>query len=106
MFGAAVALQAPHDGVPGLTAPLVGLALALAAYALAAGLGAPRGTRRRRASAGALTAAVAGAALFSTSSLHSTGTSDARWLYVASGVVVAGAVWYRLHAKARGRNRG
>lgn len=93
MFGAAVVLQDPDDGMPGLTAPLIGLALALGAYPLVAGARARAGTRRR-VSPRTWIAAVVGAAAFSSSSLNS--TSALRWLYLTAGVVVAGIVRYRL----------
>ncbi|WP_150130381.1 hypothetical protein [Streptomyces sp. 150FB] len=99
MFGAAVVLQAPDDGMPGLTASLISLVLALGAYALIAGIRARQGTRRR-VSPWAQAAAVAGAVALSTSSLNSTGTSGLRWFHVALGVVVAGVVRYRLRRNA------
>lgn len=105
MFGAAVALQTPRDGMPGLTAPLVGLVLALGAYALVTGVRARQGTPKRRVSPAALAATATGVAAFSTSSLNSTSTSDLRWLYLAAGVVVAGIVWYRLQRNAPGSAR-
>ncbi|MEW1862719.1 MULTISPECIES: hypothetical protein [unclassified Streptomyces] len=105
MFGAAVALQTPRDGMPGLTAPLVGLVLALGAYALVTGVRARQGTPKRRVSPAALAATATGVTAFSTSSLNSTSTSDLRWLYLAAGVVVAGIVWYRLQRNAPGSAR-
>lgn len=68
MFGAAVALQTPRDGMPGLTAPLVGLVLALGAYALVTGVRARQGTPKRRVSPAALAATATGVTAFSTSS--------------------------------------
>lgn len=100
MFGAAVVLQDPDDAMPGLTAPLIGLALALGAYALVAGIRARQGTRRR-VSPGAWIGAVVGAATFSASSLNSSSTSGLGWVYLAAGVGVAGIVWCRLHRNGR-----
>ncbi|MET9534183.1 hypothetical protein ABZY02_27075 [Streptomyces sp. NPDC006649] len=101
MFGAAVVLQGPNGGMSGLTAPLIGLALALGAYALIVAIRARQGAPRRPGSAAPWITTVVAAGALSTSSLNSSNTSELRWLYVASGAVVAGIVWYRLQRKAR-----
>ncbi|QCN89218.1 hypothetical protein DDJ31_33175 [Streptomyces griseoviridis] len=105
LFGAAVALQAPQNGMPGLTSALIGLALAIGAYALVTVVRGRQGARRRSASKWGWTAAVVCATALSTSSLTGADASEPRWLYVASGVAVAGIVWYRLQRNAPVGNR-
>ncbi|MEU7279186.1 hypothetical protein AB0A69_10465 [Streptomyces sp. NPDC045431] len=102
MYGAAVALvgQAPGNGWVRLAATLIGLALALGAWAVVVGIRARQGVRGLRGPARRTQAAlVAGAAAFLVSALNS--TPELRWLYVAMGVAVAGLAWYLLQRKVQ-----
>lgn len=98
MFGAAVALQGPSDTGLGLMYPLIGLALAIGAWALIASNRARRGIRRPRSRAWIPVVAVVGAGVLSASSPD--GTSGLGRLYVLLGVAVAGVVWFRLRREA------
>jgi len=97
MYGVGVALQAPGDAEPGLTAPLIGLALALCAYALLRGIRARQGVPRRSPAPWSRVAVVVIVPAFHYYALNS--AADLRWLYIALGVAVAGIVWYRLQKK-------
>jgi hypothetical protein len=102
MFGSAVALagQAPSNGWMRLAITLIGLALALGAWKIIAGIRTRQGMRGLQGPARRTQATlVAGAAAFLVSALNS--TPELRWLYVAMGIAVAGIAWYLLQRKVQ-----
>ncbi|WP_328306456.1 hypothetical protein OG432_00295 [Streptomyces sp. NBC_00442] len=96
LFGVAVALQAPGaDLGPGLTDPIIGLALALGAWWILTAARARSGVRRRREPSWWVTATAVVCISDPSTFFHS--TAVLRWLYLAMGIGVTGLVWYRLH---------
>lgn len=99
LFGAGVALQAANDARPGLMAPFLGLALALAGWALLRVVRSRQGVPRRNPVPWLRVAAVVIVPALHYYALQS--TADLHWLYNTLGVAVAGFLWYRLQRKPR-----
>ncbi|MEW2346645.1 hypothetical protein [Streptomyces sp. NPDC006684] len=98
LFGTALALQYPGALGASLAAPLIGLALALTAWALLTRVRARRGIPRRGVPAWALSVTAACAAL----ALDSADTAHSGAIHLAAGAFAAVLVWYRLRSRAAG----